>query len=205
MILFSEHITEAREKSWAWFVEHAHRKHALWWLGGLAFLDTIFFPIAPEPLLAALTLAHPNRWRVYLPIAFIFSMLGSIVGYFIMFFLFQQFGAPLVELYGLQSAFDNAKVLMSGSIFFTMMLASFTPLPDKAFIYAAGAFGSPLLPFIGGFAIGRLARMSLLTFLVVKFGAPVIELMNRYMLWFGLLAIVAITLYGIVHLNLLPL
>lgn len=200
-----EHITETRERAWAWFSEHAHKKHALWWLGGIAFLDTIFFPIAPEALLAALVLAHPNRWKIYLPVALIPSILGATVGYFIMHFLFQQFGAPLIALYGLEGAFNNAKMLMNGSIFLTMMLASFTPLPDKAFIYAAGAFGAPFLPFITGFLIGRGLRMSLLVYLVARFGAPMIAVINRYLLWAALAVLVLFAGYVIVHFGLLPL
>ncbi len=78
-----------------------------------------------------------------------------------------------------------------------MLLASFTPLPDKLFIYAAGILGSPFWLFLLGFAIGRGARMGVVTYLVHRFGAPVLELVNKYSGWTAVAAIALLVAYAI--------
>jgi membrane protein YqaA with SNARE-associated domain len=194
-----EHITTARERGWSWFVEHAKSRFALLWLALLGFIDTVFFPISVEAFLAVLVLAHKERWQTFLAVSWVSSMAGATAGYLILFWAFRAFGEPFLASWGLQDIYAGAQSLLGAQIFFTMLLASFTPLPDKLFIYAAGILGAPFLPFILGFAIGRGARMSVVTYLVHKMGAPVLELVNKYSGWAALASIVLLVAYAMVH------
>ena len=106
--------------------------------------------------------------------------------------------------WGLGEAYAAAQSLLGGQIFFAMLLASFTPLPDKVFIYAAGILGAPFAPFILGFAVGRGGRMSVVTYLVWKFGAPVLELVNKYSVFAALGATAILVAYAMVHWHLVP-
>ncbi len=200
-----EEITTAQEQTWRWFMEHARSRYALAWLGLLAFADTIFFPIAPEPFLAALVLAHRDHWRRYLGVALALSTAGAIVGYFIAAFLFDQFGRALIDFYGLHTLFAMARETLQYQVFAAMLIASFTPIPDKVFIYAAGFLGAPFAPFVLGFVLGRGARMSLVVFLVHRFGLHVLKALDQYFWWTAIAVLVIFALYGIVHWNLLPL
>ena len=190
-----EHITTARERSWTWFMLHAQSKWALLWLALISFADTLFSPITAETFLAALVLAHPGHWKRYLPVALVSSAAGAAAGYALLYYLFRAFGEPFLASWGVESAYGMAQTLLGGQIFITMLFASFTPLPDKAFIYAAGILGAPFFPFIVGFAIGRGARMALVTYLVWRFGAPVLEMVNRYSVPAALGALALLVLY----------
>ena len=196
---FTEHITTAHERGWQWLVEHARSRFALLWLGLLGVADTIFLPISVEAFLAVLVLAHRERWKTFLAVSWLSSIAGAAVGYWILFWAFRSFGEPLLASWGLVDAYASAQALLGGQIFFAMLLASFTPLPDKVFIYAAGVLGSPFAPFVLGFAIGRGGRMGVVTYLVWKFGAPVLELVNKYSIWAAAGAIALLVAYAIVH------
>ena len=199
-----EHITTARERSWTWFVEHARSRFALVWLAVIAFTDTLFSPFTAEAFLAALVLAHRDHWRRYLPVALAASTAGAAAGYWVLYWAFRSFGEPMLASWGLDGIYGMAQTLLGGQIFFAMLLASFTPLPDKLFIYAAGVLGSPFAPFIAGFVIGRGARMSVVTYLVWRFGAPVLEVINRYSWLAAAGAVALLAVYAIVHWHLWP-
>jgi membrane protein YqaA with SNARE-associated domain len=199
-----EHVTTTRERGWSWFVEHAKSRYALLWLALLGFADTVFFPISVEAFLAVLVLAHRDRWRTYLAVSITSSTAGAIAGYWLLFWLFRSFGEPLLAQWGIGEAYSIAQTLLGGQIFLTMLLASFTPLPDKLFIYAAGILGAPFLPYIAGFIIGRGARMAVVTYLVWKFGPTILESINKYSLYSAVMAVAILALYVIFKLHLVP-
>lgn len=192
-------LTLWQERWWAWFVLHAQRPHALWWLGLIAYTDALFFPVAPELFLVALVIAHKERARIYLVVAAGASALGAASCYVLASFLFHQFGEPILAFYGLQGAFETARHLIGAHVFWAMAVASFTPIPDKVFIYAAGFLGAHFLPFFIGYVLGRTARMALFVYLTERYGAQVLDLMKRYILWTGVLLFVLLVAYAIVH------
>jgi membrane protein YqaA with SNARE-associated domain len=196
------YIHTAREKSWEWFVGHAHRPHALGWLALVSFTDAIVSPLAPEVFLVALMLAHPNRWRSYLATAVASTIAGAAVGYYIAVFLFHQFGEPLLAFYHLENAFAMARHLMMGHVFITMALASFTPIPDKVFIYAGGFLGVHFIPYIVGYFLGRSLRMALVVYLTGRYGQAALNVFAKYILWLAPLVFALVAGYVIVHLHL---
>lgn len=199
---FVERAQMWRVGLWQWFIRHAQSRYALWWLALIAFTDAIFFPIAPELFIAALVIAHPPFWKRYTGVAVIFSTLGAVAGYFVAAFLFHQFGEVILQTYHLGPAFHQAQKLILGHVFLMMMLASFTPIPDKVFIYAGGFLGVHLLPFVAGYAIGRGVRMGLIGFLTQKYGWRAIDLMRRYLVCAGAALVILVLYYGIVHFHL---
>jgi membrane protein YqaA with SNARE-associated domain len=202
-----EHITPPpkRTRLWHWFREHARSRMALAWLALIAFTDTLFSPITAEAFLTALMLAHRDRWRAYLPVALAFSVLGTVTGYWLFYFLYRSFGEALLASWGYAGAFSAAQELVGAHIFTALLVASFTPLPDKVFIYAAGILGAPFAPFIAGFALGRGLRMSAVTYIVWKFGEPVLDIADRYWMYASAAAVALFALYAILKFHLLPL
>ncbi len=199
-----EHITTVRERGWQWFEAHARSRFALAWLALIAFTDTIFSPLTAEAFLAALVLAHKEKWKTFLAVSWVSSVAGAATGYWLLYYVFRVFGEQFLTSWGLQDAYTNAQSLLGGGIFLTMLLASFTPLPDKIFIYAAGILGVPFWPYIVGFMIGRGGRMGVVTYLVWKFGAPVLEVVNKYSVHTALGAIAILVAYAMVHWHLVP-
>jgi membrane protein YqaA with SNARE-associated domain len=196
-------LADYRDRTWQWFMHHAQSPYALWWLSLVAFSDAIFFPIAPEVFLVALMLARPERWRQYLSISLISTALGASVGYFVARLLFHQFGDPILHFYGLGHAFFAARHIILGRVFIAMAFASFTPIPDKVFIYAAGFLGVPFFPFISGYFLGRGVRMALVCYLTGRFGKRVLELIDEYLRAVAIALLAFLVLYGIVHWHLL--
>ncbi len=184
---------------WRWFIAHAQGRHALPWLAAFSFADAIFFPISAEIFLVALVLAHPSRWRQYLPVAIISNVLGAIVGYFIATFLFYQFGESIIQAYELAIPFAYAQGVIYGHVFIAMFLVSLTPIPDKVFIYAGGFLGVHLLPFITGYAIGRSIRMSLVVYFTERFGKRALSMMSKYFKSIIVILIVIIPYYFLVR------
>ncbi len=199
----TEHITTVRERGWAWFETHARSRFALLWLALIAFTDTIFSPLTAEAFLAALVLAHKEKWKTFLAVSWVSSAAGAATGYWLLYYAFRTFGEPFLASWGLTEVYATAQSLLGAQIFLAMLVASFTPLPDKVFIYAAGILGVPFWPYIIGFIIGRGGRMSVVTYLVWKFGAPVLELVNKYSVHAALGAIALLVSYAIVHWRLL--
>lgn len=200
-----QQATQWHGRAWDWFVRHAQSRHAVAWLALVAFADAIFFPVATELFLIALTLAQPSRWRTFLTVSIGTSTVGAAVGYLIARLLFDQFGAPILALYHLEPAFHLARHYIAGHVFWTMAVASFTPVPDKVFIYAGGFLHVRFLPFIAGYFLGRGVRMALVVYLTGRYGMGVIELLKRYV-WITAAAVVILgTLYAMVHWHLLGL
>jgi membrane protein YqaA with SNARE-associated domain len=190
-----EYIAGVRDRSWGWFKERAHGKHAIFWLCFLAFVEAIISPIVPETLMVAMLLAGSARWRFYAAITSVASVAGGIAGYFIGLFLFQSIGEGLIALYGFESAFAEAKRLMSLHAFSSMFWVTFTPIPDKIFVLAAGFLSVSFLPYILGYIGGRTLRFFLVAYLVHRYGERVLALINRY---FALLAVIALILIAVV-------
>ena len=192
-------------RTWPWFVAHAESRYALAWLAAVGFADAVFFPIATEIFLVALMLAQPARWVSFLVVGVGSSTIGAVVGYYIAKLLFVQFGLPILEFYHLQSAFEAARHFIMGHVFVAMAVASFTPIPDKVFIYAAGFLSAAFVPFIAGYFLGRGARMAITVYLTGRYGAGVLTLINRYLMWFAVLLVILGTIYAMVHWHLLGL
>ena len=192
-----------QERMWRWFTGHARRPHALWWLAAVAFTDAIFFPVAPEVFLVALTLAHKERARTYLAVAAGFSALGAATGYFVAVFLFHQFGEPILAFYHLENAFRMARHFIAGHVFLTMAVASFTPIPDKVFIYAGGFLGVHFAPFITGYVLGRTTRMAIFVYLTERYGQHALDIIRQYFTYAAAAVVTLAIIYSMVHWHLL--
>ena len=182
-------ILSMKDRVWVWFRAHAEGPYALPWLAVVSFADAIFFPVAPEIFLVALVLAHPKRWKEYLLVAIPSSVIGAVIAYWIASALFVQFGQPLMVFYHLESAFQTAQHFIRGHVFITMALGNFSPIPDKALVYAAGFLGAQFIPFIAGYFVGRSARMAVAVYLAHRYGEQTLAIINRYFLPFALVVL----------------
>lgn len=150
----------------------SHR-HAPWYLGGVSFAESSFFPIPPDVLLAPMTLAQPRLWWRYAALTTIASVVGGLLGYVIGYFALEVI-SPLLERAGYMPAYRAAHAWFDRWGFWAIFVAGFTPIPYKVFTIAAGAAHMPALPFVVGSAIGRGARFFLVAALV-RWGGPGIE------------------------------
>jgi len=156
-----------------WTLRCAAHRHAPWFLGGLSFAESSFFPIPPDVMLAPMVLARPERaWRLA-AITTVASVLGGVAGYFIGVFALEAV-APLLADAGYADAYETARSWFAAWGFWVMVLAGFSPIPYKVFTIAAGAMVVPLMPFVIASALGRGVRF-LLVALLVAWGGPRVE------------------------------
>ena len=158
----------------------AAHPRAEWFLAGLSFVEAFIFPIAPEVMLAPMTLAKPERWKRYATLSLVFSLLGSFVGYALGHYAFDLVRPLLIDL-GWMPKIDayvgELRVEMQASplkAFGALVLAGFMPIPLKIFTWASGIVGVPLPAFVAGMLVGRGKRVFLLCGLI-RLGGPKAE------------------------------
>lgn len=174
----------------------AKHRHAPYYLAGLSFTESSFFPIPPDVMLAPMSLAEPKRAWFYATITTFCSTLGALLGYLIgTFFLLAIH--PLIVKFGYVQDFNLAQHWFDQWGFWVLFLAAFTPLPFKMFTIAAGAVHMPLLPFIIGSFIGRGSRFYLVSALMRWGGEPFERWLRTWIdiIGWGTLLIIIIALF----------
>lgn len=205
MHVIFEHITTAKEKSWAWFAARAHSKHAIFWLCLLSYLEPFISPIVPEALMTAMILAHREKWKFYAVLTTIFTFLGGITGYLIGYFLFQGFGEALLTITGSGEVHEVSQMIVGGNIFLIMFFIAFTLLPDKPFTYLAGFLGVSFFLYTAGLLVGRTMRILLVAYFSYRFGPQILTAVNKYFFWFALVVLAIFVVYVTLKLHLLTL
>ena len=169
--------------------------HATWYLAGLSFAESSFFPIPPDVMLAPMALAKPEKaWRLAL-ITTVASLLGGIFGYFIGMFAFDMLQPWIVSI-GYEHKFELVKVWFAEWGFWAVFIAGFSPIPYKVFTISAGVASMAFLPFVIASFIGRGARFFLVASLMRWGGEPMERALHEYIDRIGwLIIIVAVAVY----------
>ena len=155
-----------------WTLDKAGHPTAPRWLAGISFAESSFFPIPPDVLLAPMCLAKPPRSWWYALVCTIASVLGSLLGYAIGFFLFDKIGQPILDFYGVGAEFDHFREQFNAQGWIIVLLAGFTPLPFKVITIAAGATAMPLQILLFAAILSRGARFFIVAGLLRFFGPP---------------------------------
>lgn len=176
-----------------WVLHWAETPYGIAALAVLAFSESSFFPIPPDPLLIALGLGLPRRVFIYALVCSASSVAGGIFGYVLGWGLWGSIGqffftyVPGVT----PEVFDIVQAKYQQYSFWAVFSAGFTPIPYKVFTLTAGIFGINLGVFLLASVLGRSARFFLIGLLIWKFGAPVKAFIERY---FNLLSVVFVVL-----------
>lgn len=175
----------------------SRHRHAQWYLGGLSFAESSFFPVPPDVMLAPMSMAQPAKaWRFAL-LTTLASVAGGMLGYVIGMFAFDLI-QPLVGEGGrYNAAFEHGKEWFDRWGVWAVFLAGFSPIPYKIFTITAGVLSMALLPFVVASAVGRGARFFLVAALMAWGGEPMERRLRQYvdtMGWvmIGLIALVLI-------------
>jgi membrane protein YqaA with SNARE-associated domain len=150
-----------------WALKWAAKPRADVWLCVLSFFEAFIFPVAPEIMLAPMTLARPRRWWYFASISLAGSLVGSIIGYELGHYAFHYLQPFLAEigwsqhLDAMVKQFGADAKLHPWKAFGLLVAAGFLPIPMKVASWACGIVGMPLLPFFAGIAIGRGKRVFL--------------------------------------------
>lgn len=167
-------------KLYDWVLHWAATPYALPALFIVSFIESSFFPIPPDVLLIAMTVAVPRQWLRYAGACSVASVLGGMFGYLIGWQFMDVVGSRIVEFYHLQAKFEQIGVLYNEHQGWAVAAAGFTPLPYKIFTLAAGAFEINFPTFVLASALSRSARFFLVALMIYKFGPTIKNWIEKY-------------------------
>jgi membrane protein YqaA with SNARE-associated domain len=151
-------------------MQWARHRHAPWYLGGLSFAESSFFPIPPDVMLAPMALARPDRAWHYALLTTLTSVAGGLLGYFIGLLAFDAI-EPWLQTSRYWGAYQTATEWFDRWGVVAVFIAGFSPIPYKVFTIAAGALSMALLPFTLASLVGRGSRFFLVAGLMRWGGA----------------------------------
>lgn len=149
-----------REKIQNW-LSGLSEKSKIFWLSAIAFAESSFFPVPPDPFLMLAIFNNPKRWVRYTINISIFSVIGGVFGYLIGLLFFDVVGYWLINTYSLVDEFELVKQMFSENAFWAVLISAFTPIPYKIFTIASGFFVINIISFILASLIGRTLRFFL--------------------------------------------
>lgn len=164
-----------------WVLHWADTPYGVWALFIIAFAESSFFPIPPDPLLLALCLGAAKRSLSFAAIATLASVAGGMAGYAIgalawagtqdLFFAYVPGVTP--------EAFENVRAFYDQYGFAAVFMAGLTPFPYKVFTLASGVFGINFGVFVLASVLSRGFRFLVLAGLVYYFGPPIERFIDR--------------------------
>lgn len=158
----------------------SRHRHAPWYLAGLSFAESSFFPIPPDVMLAPMSMASPKRAWGLAALTTVASVLGGLAGYAIGVFAFDLI-QPLVGEGGrYHAAFARAKDWFDMWGVWAVFVAGFSPIPYKVFTISAGVLSMALLPFTLASIVGRGGRFFLVAALMAWGGERMEATLRTY-------------------------
>lgn len=178
---------------------YSKHKNAPFYLYLNAFIESIFWPIPVDIMLAPMALAKRSlAWRYALG-ATVFSVVGGAVGYYIGHTLYEPVVMPFIELMSYQGKMETAQAWFTEWGVMVIFIASFTPIPFKVFTITAGIMSMAFLPFVLTAFIGRGLRFFLVAGLMVVGGEKMEAKLSKYIDILGWVTILlAVIVYFII-------
>ena len=158
-----------------WTLSLAESEWALVLLVLVAFSESIFFPIPPDPLLIAIGIADPSAaiWAAALATAA--SVAGGVVGHY----LGRRIGRPLLNKFVSEDKIARAESLFERYGAWAILAAAITPIPYKVFTILAGVMNLRMRPFLLASLVGRSARIMTVGVLIYLFGESVRDFIDH--------------------------
>jgi len=174
-------------------MQWARHPKAPWYLAGLSFSESSFFPVPPDVMLAPMSLARPEKAWLFAFITTLASVVGGIAGYFLGLWAF-DFIEPLLHDIGYYEKYLQVHAWFDEWGFWAIFVAGFSPIPYKLFTITAGVISMTFLPFVLASAVGRGGRFFLVAGLMSWGGKPMEEKLHRYMdvIGWGVLVIIVL-------------
>ena len=167
----------------------ARHPKAPWYLGGLSFAESSFFPIPPDVMLAPMVLAQPKRAWLLATLTTLTSVAGGVAGFAIG-MVAMEWVIPMLERTGHMDEFERAQAWFTEWGFWAILAAGFSPIPYKIFTIAAGAMSMSMPAFVAASFVGRGARFFLVAALIFWGGEPFEKNLRRYVDWIGWILVV---------------
>lgn len=180
-------------------MQWARTRYAIYLLALISFIESIFFPIPPDVMLAPMAMAKPDRAGFYAAITTVFSVLGGVVGYGIGLWAFPTIVEPFLQHMGYMDKYEMIHAWFVAWGFWVVFIAGFSPIPYKIFTVTAGLTGVGFIPFLMASITSRGLRFFLVSILMAKGGPKLEKFIHDMLLRFGwaMVAVFGLVLIGI--------
>jgi membrane protein YqaA with SNARE-associated domain len=183
------------EKLFTWVEKYARSKykmHALFWV---AFFEQSFSIIMPDILIIPIAMYKKYSALYVATFGAIASLLGGITTYIIA----AYFGDRVLAYFDINNFLESTKIAYSQNVFWAMLVASFTPIPDKIFTIFGGIFKVAFLPFAAALFIGKFARYIIVAYIAENYGEKardlILEKMNKIFIYLSIFILLLICVY----------
>lgn len=174
-------------RSYNWLIDWSSHPQALWVLASVAFAESSFFPIPPDPLYIAMILAnHENAMR-YAWVCTVSSVVGGLLGYYIGYTLYETAGQWIINTYGLEEAFIKFQSGFDEWGFWIVALKGLTPIPYKVVTIFSGVAKLDLSTFMIASFIARGFRFFMVASVLRYCGPQIRGMIDQYLGWVTLL------------------
>ena len=167
-------------------------KHAETILAMVSFAEAVFAPILIDPFLIALVLASPKRWKRYVVISIVASVIGGVCAYILGALFFDTLGARLIAFYSLESTFASISESLNNNGFVFVLIGAFTPIPYKIVALASGLLQINFLTFLVASIFGRILRLGLVGMAASMVGPHALPMVRRNL--YAIAAVIGIIL-----------
>ncbi|CAG9000514.1 MAG: hypothetical protein CENE_02509 [Candidatus Celerinatantimonas neptuna] len=162
-----------------WALRWSQKKNAPIYLSLMSFVESIFWPIPVDVMLAPMALSRPNRaWRFAL-LATFFSVFGAVFGYYLGRYFYDLL-EPAIHLVGYDHEMQLVERWFSDWGIWVIFIAGFSPIPYKVFTISAGLLQMVFWPFILASLVGRGMRFFLVAGLMKWGGKRMEEKLRHY-------------------------
>ena len=175
-------------------------KHSVWILGLISFAESFFAPILIDPFLVALIIASPKKWKVFVVVSIIGSVLGGVFAYILGSLFFDTLGVKIIEFYSLETVFDSIAGNLGENGFVFVLIGAFTPIPYKIVALASGVLHISFLTFIVASIFGRALRLGLVGLAAHAVGPHALPVVRRNLYTLAAIAGVLLLTYIILQL-----
>ncbi len=124
-------------------IKLAGHPQAVWFLCINSVIESIFWPIPPDVMLAPMCLARPHRAWFYAFAAVLSSVLGAICGYYLGYFLYDPYVKNFIVWLGQEQAVATVRgwfALQYGILM--IFIGAFTPIPFKIIALTCGVMAA---------------------------------------------------------------
>jgi len=168
------------EKLYDWMIRQAESKNAVWFLILVSFVESSFFPLPPDPVLAIVVAKNKDKAIHYALACTLASVIGGFLGYYIGYAFFELIGAKILSFYGQVEKFDEIVVTLNKWAFWIICAKGLTPIPYKIVTIASGFAKIDLWVFGIASLITRSARFLLLSLLCKIFGEQFLNFFEKH-------------------------
>ena len=146
-------------------IKLAKHPKAPWFLCINSFIESIFWPIPPDVMLAPMCLARPKRSLYYALLTVITSVLGAVCGYYLGYFIYDPYIADFINWRGYNDAMATVREWFTLKYGILMVfVGAFTPVPYKVIAVTTG-----LVAAESYLATGSVGMLTILNFVLVSF------------------------------------